>query len=138
MDQEIASAINTALFHQKALAHIRFINAKRNSKGAITAITQQNATAAMALQYREIIITAASTVDKGVVDIQENESWEGLTIQKVPHVQHMRKSTEGLQKMPEEFEAVNEGIAIPTKAWWLAIPRTIRGGGRTEKLPDFQ
>ena len=70
MDQEIASAINRALFHQKAPAHIRIMNTKRNSKGAITAITHPNATAEMALQYLDIIITAARMVDKGVVDIQ--------------------------------------------------------------------
>jgi len=40
------------------------MNAKRNAKGAITAITHPNATAEMALQYRDIIITAVSTVNK--------------------------------------------------------------------------
>lgn len=39
MDQEIASAINRSLFHQQALANILIMNAKRNNKGAITAIT---------------------------------------------------------------------------------------------------
>jgi len=69
MVQEIASVINRALFHQQAPAHIRIMNARRNAKGAITGITHQNATAEMALQYRDIIITAARTVDTGVVDI---------------------------------------------------------------------
>jgi len=49
MDPEIASVINKALFHQEGPAHIRIINAKWNAWGTITAITQQNATAAMAL-----------------------------------------------------------------------------------------
>jgi cbb3-type cytochrome oxidase subunit 3 len=49
MDQEIASAINTAFFHLQALAHIWSMYARRNAKGAITAITHQNATAAIAL-----------------------------------------------------------------------------------------
>jgi len=39
MDQDIASAINRALFHQQAPAHIRIMNARSNAKGAITAIT---------------------------------------------------------------------------------------------------
>jgi len=69
MDQEIASAINRALFHQKAPAHIWIMNAKWNAKGTITAITHPNATAEMALQYRDVITTAARTVDKGVVDV---------------------------------------------------------------------
>jgi len=74
MNQEIASAINGALFHQKAPAYIRIMNTKRNAKGAITAITHPNATAEMALQYRDIIITEARMVDKGVMDVEENES----------------------------------------------------------------
>jgi len=74
MDQEIASAINRALFHQKAPAHIRIMNAKRNAQGAITAITHPNATGEMAQQYCDIIITAARTVDKGVVDVSDDES----------------------------------------------------------------
>jgi hypothetical protein len=126
MDQEIASAINRALFHQKAPAHVRIMNAKRNARGTITAVTHQNATAAMALMYRDVIITAARTVDKGVIDVEENESWERLKIHAVPLVRYMGKGTEGLQKMREEFEAENEGIAIPTQVRWLANPRTIR------------
>jgi len=93
MDQEIASAINRALFHQKAPAHIRIMNAERNAKGAITAITHPNATAEMALQYCDIINTAARTVDKGVMDGEENESWERLKIHAVPLIQYMGKGT---------------------------------------------
>jgi len=107
MDQEITSAINRALFHQKAMAHIRIMNAKRNVKGAITAITHPNATAQMALQYRDIIITAARTADKGVVDVEENEFWERLEIHAVPRIRYMGIGTEGLQKMGEEFAPHN-------------------------------
>jgi len=126
MDQQIASAINRALFHQKPPAHITIMNAKRNAKGAITAITHPNATAEMALQYRDIIITAARTVDNGVVDVEENESWERPKIHAVPLVRYMGKGTDGLQKMREELEAENEGIVISTQVRWLANPRTIR------------
>ena len=68
---EIESAINRALFHQQAPAHIRTMNARRHTKGAITGLTRQNATAVMALRYRDIMITAAGTVNKGVVDVEE-------------------------------------------------------------------
>jgi hypothetical protein len=70
MDQEIASAINRVLFHKMAPARISIMNAKSNAKGATTAITHPIATAEMALQYRDIIITAARMVDKGVVDVE--------------------------------------------------------------------
>ena len=125
MDQEIASAINGALFHQVAPAHIRIMNARRNAKGAITAITHENATAEMALRYHDIIISAVRTVDKGVVDVEGHETWERLKIHAVPLVRDMGKGSAGLQKMREEFEVENEGITIPTQVRWLANPCTI-------------
>lgn len=83
MDQDIASAIDRALFHKKAPAHIRIMNAKSNDKGTITAITNQNETPQCPLQYRDIILTAARTVDILVVDVEENESWNSLEIHTV-------------------------------------------------------
>jgi hypothetical protein len=91
MDQEITSVIHRVLFHQKAPAHIRIMNTTRNAKGAITAITHPNATAEMALTYHDIIRTAARTVDKGVVDVEHNESWERLKINTVPLIWYMGK-----------------------------------------------
>ena len=126
MDQEIASAINRAQVHQQALAHIRILKARRNSRGAITAITHQNATAEMAMQYRDVIIMAARTIHRGVVDVEENETWERLKIHVVPLVRYMGKGRHGPQKTWEEFEAENKGIAIPTQVRWLANSLTIR------------
>jgi len=126
MDQEIASASNIALFYQMAPAHIRIMNNKRNAKGAISEITHPNATAEMAMLYRDIIITAASTVDIGVVDVEEIKTWEKLKSHAVPLVLYMGKDTEGLGKMREEFEAENEGIKVSTQVRWLANSRTIR------------
>jgi len=80
----------------------------------------------MALQYRNIIIMAAKTVDKGVVDVEENEPWERMKIHAVPLVLYMGKGTDGLQKMREEFEAENEGVVIPAQVRWLANLHTIR------------
>jgi hypothetical protein len=115
MGQEIASAITRALFHQQAPAHIRILNARRNAKGAITAITHQNTTAEMALQYRDIILTPARTFDKGVVDVEENDSWARLKSPVVPLVRYMGNGTDGLQQMRDEFEAENEGVGLPSK-----------------------
>jgi len=72
-----------------------------------------------------ITINAARTIDKGVVDVEENESCERLKINAVPLIRWMGKGTEGLQKMREESEAENEGKVIPTKVRWLANPCTI-------------
>jgi hypothetical protein len=101
------------------------MNAKRNARRTITAVTQQNSTAAMALIYRNVIITVTSMVDKGVIDVEENESWQ-IKIHAVPLVRYMGKGTEGQQNMREEFEAENKGIAIPTQVRWLVNPCTIR------------
>jgi len=119
MDQAIASAISRALFQQKAPTHIKIMNAKRNAKGVITAITHPNVTGEMALHYSDIIITPARTIDKGVMDVKENVSWERLNIHAVPLVRYMGKGTEGLHKMQEEFEVENECIVIPTQVQWL-------------------
>ena len=71
------------------------MNARRNGKGAVTAIMLQNATAEMALGYRDMIIKAARTVDNGVVNVKVNESWEWLTIHTVPLIHYMGNGTEG-------------------------------------------
>jgi len=126
MDQEIASAINRARSHQQAPAHIRIMKARRNAKGVIMAITHQKTTAVMVMRYREIIITAARTVDKLVMDVKENETWERRKIHAVPLVQYIEGVKEGLQKMREEFDAENEGIVIPNQVRWLENPNTIR------------
>jgi hypothetical protein len=110
------------------------MNTRRNAKGPITAIMHQNSTAEMAMQYRDIIITAARTVDRGVVDVKENEAWERLKIHAVPLVQYMGNCTEGLQKMREAVEVENEGIAIPTQVRWLVNPCTIRERRQNGKI----
>jgi hypothetical protein len=102
------------------------MNAKRNAKGAITAITHQNATGEMTMQYRDDIITALRTVDKGVMYVEENESWEMIRILAIPLVRYMGKGTEILQKIRVEFEVDNKGIAITTQIRWLANRHTIR------------
>jgi hypothetical protein len=126
MDEEIASTVNRALFQLQAPAHVRIRNARRNVKGTITAITHQNAMAEMALLYRDIIIMAARSVDKGIIDVERNESWERLKIHTVPLLRYMGKGTKGLQKMSEEIQAENEGVAISAQVRWLLNPRIIR------------
>jgi len=80
----------------------------------------------MAQQCHDIIFTAARTVDKGVVEVKENESWEMLKIHAVPLIRYMGNGTEGLEKMQQEFVVENEGIVIPTQVRWLVNPCTIR------------
>jgi hypothetical protein len=102
------------------------MNAKRNAKRMITAITHPNATGEMPMGYRDMIITAATTIDRGVVDVEENDPLERLKINGVPLIRYTGKATEGLWTMREEFESENEGIAIPTLVRWLLNHRRIR------------
>jgi hypothetical protein len=75
------------------------MNAMRNTKGAITAIAHPDATAEMAMWYRDIIIMTAKTNNRAVVDAEENETWDSLKIFPVPLVRYMGKGTEYLQKL---------------------------------------
>jgi len=92
----------------------------------VTAITHPNATAEIALQYWDIILTAARTVDKGGVDIDQNARCENLKIHAVPYIRSMEQGMDGLQKMCEECVPQNTGIVIPTEVRWLGNPHTIR------------
>jgi len=94
MDEEIASAVNRALFQQQAPAHVRMMNVTVNAKGTLTTITHHNAAAVMALLYRDIIIEAARSVDKGIIDVEGNKSWEELKIHTVPLVKYIGNGTE--------------------------------------------
>jgi len=69
MDEEIPSAVNRALFHQQAPAHVRMRNVRRNPRGTIITITHPNATEEMALLYQDINIKATRSVEKGIIDV---------------------------------------------------------------------
>jgi len=113
-NQEIASLIKRGLFPQTAQEHTGILNAIRNARGEITATTHLNARAQMALHQLDIIISAAWTVDNGVVNLDENESWDTLKIHAVPARHYMGKGTGGHQEMREAFEVQQEGTVILT------------------------
>jgi hypothetical protein len=125
MDQKISSAINRELYHLKAPEHITIMNANRNAKRVITALTHPNVIAEMALQYSVIIITAVGPVNNRVVDFEETESWASLNIHTIHLIRSTGEGTECLQKMQHEFEARNEGTVIPTEVRLQVRPRSI-------------
>jgi len=102
------------------------MNARKNDQCAMTSNTDPNTTAEMALLYRNIVFTAEKMVNKGVVDVEENESWARLKIHAVPLIRYMWKGREWKQKMRAEFGAENKGIVIPTQVRWPSIPCTLR------------
>jgi hypothetical protein len=88
------------------------------------------------VQYRDIIIMAARTVDKGVVDVKENESWEWMKILADTLIQYMGKVKESLQGMQEESELENEGEVISIQVGWLVNPRTIRDRSQNGEIAE--
>jgi len=76
MDEEIAPAINIVPFNQQLLAHIRIKNSKSNANSAITPLTNHNVMPKITLLYLDVLITAAWTIYKGIVDVEENDRWE--------------------------------------------------------------
>jgi len=78
MDQGIASVINRVRFYLKAPASMLILNAKRTAKGAITVMVDPNAMAAKLSVNHNVIIHAACTVNKGVIDVEENHLWDRL------------------------------------------------------------
>jgi hypothetical protein len=126
IDQEIVIEINRARFHKQAPAHIRIMHANRNGKTMITAIMHPNASAEMAPQYHNIIITGARTVNNGVMDVEENDTLERPKNNAVPLIRHMGKGTAGMQKSRDEFQVENDGLVIPSQVMWQPHPHTIR------------
>jgi hypothetical protein len=137
MDQEIVSEINKALFHQKSLAHIPIMNTRMNPSSANTAFAEGHVTVAMALMNRDVIITEAGAVNKGVIDVRENKSWESLTIHAVPLVRYKGNSTESLQKILDEIHSGNKGVAIHVQVRWPANPHIIRERRQKREISAF-
>jgi hypothetical protein len=46
-----------------------------------------------------MIITAARTVDRGVVDVDGNETWQSIKFYVVPLVRYMGKGREGMEQV---------------------------------------
>jgi hypothetical protein len=126
MDEDITSAVNRALFRYQAPAHVWNMNLRRNTKGKIASITHQNAKAEIAFLYRDNIIKASRSVDKGIIDLEGNESLERLTIDTVPLVRYMGKGTQALHNVRIAIQAENEGVAIPAQLRWLSNAGIIR------------
>jgi hypothetical protein len=125
-DADIQSAINRALFQNSVPYWIRLRDIHRNERGTITGTTTEFCTAEMLLQYRDTVIIAARTVDKGIVDVEANESWGRVKVHGVPLERYVGKGTHGLEKFKEEVQAENAGVVIPLAVRWLGSMANIK------------
>jgi hypothetical protein len=120
--EEIASAVNSALFQLQALAQDWMIIVGMNVKSKITTIRHQDATEELTLLYQDIIIKEAGSVDNGIIDVEGIESWARQKIHTVPQVSYMGKGFEGLQKMIEGMQEQNKEVALTAQVRWLLNP----------------
>jgi hypothetical protein len=125
-DAETPLADSRALFLQQAQEHIQIINARRNSRGQITAIAHHNTATEMALLSRDASITAARLVHKGVIDVEGNESWESLKIHTILLVRYLGKGTKGLQNLRKEIKAEICSVMIAAPVQWPSHSHTIK------------
>jgi len=72
MDNQIASAVDRALFQQQAPAYDQIVNTRRNAQCTMTAITHQNVTSEIALLNQDIINKVDRSVNKGIIDVEGN------------------------------------------------------------------
>ena len=90
----------------------------------------------MLMNYKDIVITAARTVDLGVVDVEVNEVWKRLKVHGIPLARYMGEGTNGTQRLREDIEAENArvGVAIPLAVRWLGKLSEIRERAREGKI----
>jgi hypothetical protein len=75
-------------------------------------------------------------VDKGIINMGGNGSWESLKIHTVPLGRYMGKGTKSLQNIWEKIQAENEGVEIAAKGRCLSNPIIIRQREQRGEIKD--
>jgi len=126
-DLDISSEVNRALFEAKVPHFVRIQGVTKNTRGCLSTITTPAATAEMLIRYREIVIKAARKVDAGIVDIETNELWERVKMHGVNFDRYLGKKTGGgLEKLRQELQAKNKGVALPLAINWIGGPKDVQ------------
>lgn len=89
------------------------------------AIHHQTTLAVIARVDPDFVINPAGKVDMGVIDVEENGSWERLNVHALGLVRYIGKGTEGLQKMRDKINGANEEVVMPVQVQWLVNPHSI-------------
>ena len=101
--EDIHSAVNRALHREKVPHFVRIQEIRRNGKFTVTGVTTPTASARMLMSYKDIVVTAARTVDIGVVDVEVNEVWKRLKVHGIPLARYMGEGTNGTERLREEI-----------------------------------
>jgi len=126
-DLDISSEVNRVLFEAKVPHFVRIQGVTKNTQGCLSTITTPGATAKMLIRYREIVIKVARKVDAGIVDIETNELWERVKMHGVNFDRYLGKKTGGgLEKLRQELQAENEGVALPLAISWIEGPKDVQ------------
>jgi hypothetical protein len=70
-------------------------------------------------EYKDIVIKAVRTVDRGIIGFKGNEAWQKLKIHGVPPSRYIGRGSNGLEKLREGIHAENAGVVIQMAARWL-------------------
>jgi len=110
------------------------MTAKTKARGAIKAMSNQNAMAPMAMIFCHVLNSVALTVGNSVIDLTEIMSWERITMHAVPGVRYMGKGTEGVPKMQDAINRENEGVKILVQVHQLVNPNNVRQRSQNGKI----
>ena len=106
---------------------VRIQEVTKNTRGYLSTIITKGATANILIRYREIIITAASKVDTGIVDIKTNELWERVKMHHINFNRYVGKKPGGeLEELRHELQAENKGVVLPLTINWIGERKDVQ------------
>jgi hypothetical protein len=85
---------------------------KWNLKGTVTTINQHIRTDEMTQPYTDITVQVAARLNKGIMDVEGNESFEILKFHTVYNARYKGKSREVLQNLSVDILSQNDRVAI--------------------------
>jgi hypothetical protein len=127
-----ASHVNNSL-GKVAPAHVRTEKFRVSQRGVLSTTARQGASAAILLHFKKELIEAARKGDDSIINVRSNESWMELKIL-VPYAVY--RDENGIERLREEIEAGNTGVAVPPfSIRWMRPKEVIEEIWRNGTLP---
>jgi hypothetical protein len=80
----------------------------------------------MLVAWREVVIKEASSIIKGIIDLETNETWDRVKMHGITLDKYAVKKSRGLEKLRQEIRAENKGVATLMAIKWLVRPADIQ------------
>jgi hypothetical protein len=130
---QVASQVNNAL-SRVAPAHVRTEKFQVSQRGVLSTSARMGASAAMLLHFKKELIEAARKGDPSIINVRSNESWMELKIL-VPYA--LYRDENGIDRLREEIEAGNGGVAVPPfSIRWMRPREVIEESWQQGSLPS--